>query len=543
MAKKHEQPDAPFMKNGIRPGVFYYGDNLEGMQKLPDECIDLIYLDPPFNSKKQWSGVVEWRDKMTTVAFKDAWSLNQIKQTWFDLIQSKEEYQPLREVAEAVRATAGVNAYAYILYMAIRLIEMKRILKGAGSIYYHCDPVMSHSVKLMMDSIFGLENFRNEIVWKRTNSPKSQTKTWGVQRDCLLFYTKTDEFVFNKVHKPYSPEQLRAFRYDDNDGRGAYQTIALIAGSSQKPPNRKTFDFRGVKGAWLYKKETLDKWWKEGRIHKTPTGYRLKDYLKDREGAPISDIWADSLVAPIQTTERLGYPTQKPEALLERIILASTNEGDVVLDPFAGSGTTCAIAEILNRRRIGMDLNREAADISTKRLRKLIKSLSKEEQKNRQSLFFRGDKNAFGVRRQTAAESVERAKGLQNILNKDEIEVSNAHRRKLKEDALQVQHGRCLGCGRWSLDGANFDCEHIYPKSQGGLLTKNNTQALCGNCNSVKQSGTMRDLWKRLDAKSSRPVWTGDFWRLVLRVGEKKNYTKGDLADADKRRAKADKNG
>ena len=491
MAKKHKQPDSPFMKNGIRPGVFYYGDNLEGMQKLPDECIDLIYLDPPFNSKKQWSGVVEWRDKMTTVAFKDAWSLNQIKQTWFDLIQSKEEYQPLREVAEAVRATAGVNAYAYILYMAIRLIEMKRILKGTGSIYYHCDAVMSHSVKLMMDSVFGMQNFRNEIVWSYRRWA-GKARKFQQMHDVILFYTKTDDYVWT------APMEEKA----------------------EGTPKYKRWNAQDESGVWRT--------------------YSDKSVVVNKTN--MRDVWEISRLQS-SAKERLGYPTQKPEALLERIILASTNEGDVVLDPFAGSGTTCAIAEILNRRRIGMDLNREAADISTKRLRKLIKSLSKEEQKNRQSLFFRGDKNAFGVRRQTAAESVERAKGLRNILNKDEIEVSNAHRRKLKEDALQVQHGRCLGCGRWSLDGANFDCEHIYPKSQGGLLTKNNTQALCGNCNSIKQSGTMRDLWKRLDAKSSRPVWTGDFWRLVLRVGEKKNYTKGDLADADKRRAKADKNG
>ena len=471
-----------FARDGIRPGVFYYGDNLEGMQKLPDACIDLIYLDPPFNSKKQWSGVVEWRDKMTEVAFRDTWTMSDIKQVWFERIQSKEAYQPLREVAEAVRITAGENAYAYILYMAIRLIEMKRVLKDTGSVYYHCDPVMSHSVKLMMDSVFGAKNFRNEIVWYYTNASRGK-RVLAKSHDVILWYTKSGEYAFNR---------------DD--------ILAPFASGMTE---------------WRY----------------TRGGQKGKPMPKGK--TPDDVVVLPSLNA--MDKERLGYPTQKPEKLLERIILASTNEGDVVLDPFAGSGTTCAVAEKLNRRRIGMDINREAADISTKRLRAVIKSLSKKEQKERQSLFYKGSKNVNGVRRQTAAKSVEQAKGLQNIIGESDKEVSAAHRGKLKEAALQVQHGRCLGCGRWSLDGANFDCEHIYPKSQGGLLTQSNTQALCGNCNSIKGNGTMSELWKRLETKATSPYWNGDFWRLVLRVGVAKNYAKKDLADAKKRCAKADK--
>ncbi|MGI9337298.1 MAG: DNA methyltransferase [Gammaproteobacteria bacterium] len=477
-----QTPDV-FARDGIRPGVFYYGDNLEGMQKMPDACIDLIYLDPPFNSKKQWSGMVEWRDKMTEVAFSDTWTINSVKHEWFYLIQSKEAYQPLREVAEAVRITAGENAYAYILYMAIRLIEMRRILKDTGSIYYHCDPVMSHSVKLMMDAIFGLPNFRNEIVWCYRTGGVS--KRWfGRKHDTLLFYVKDAEakYAFNLIkEKSYLTHKYGFANIDIQQDEGGYYT---------------------------------------------------KTHCRDH--------WAMDALRGNQP-ETVGYPTQKPETLLERIILASTNEGDVVLDPFAGSGTTCAIAEKLNRRRIGMDLNREAADISTKRLRAIIKSMSKEEQKRRHSFFYQGGKNAIGVRRQTAAKAIANAKDMRNVLDKNDKEVAAAHRKKLKDAALRVQHGRCLGCGIWSPDSTNFHCEHIYPKSRGGLLTQHNTQALCGNCNSIKGSGTMRDLWRKLVDK--KPHWGNDFWRLVLRAGAEKNYAEEDMKDADKRRIRADKNG
>ncbi|MGI9338245.1 MAG: DNA methyltransferase, partial [Gammaproteobacteria bacterium] len=494
MAKAGGYDDGGFLPDGIRPGLFFFGDNLEGLQKLAAETIDLIYLDPPFNSKKQWSGIVEDDREQAEVAFKDTWTMGDIKPEWLNRIGAKEQYDALREVAEAVRATSGESAMAYILYMAIRLIEMQRVLKPTGSIYYHCNPVMSHGVKLLMDAIFGADNFQNEIVWKRTNSPKSQAKTWGVQRDCLLFYAKSGAFVFNKAHTPYTKEQLRAFRNDDNDGKGAYQTIALIAGSSQKSPNRKTFDFRGVSGAWLYKKETLEQWWREGKIKKTPHGYRLKDYLAERKGAPVSDIWTDENVAPIQAKERLGYPTQKPEALLERIILASSNPGDIVLDPFAGSGTACAVAEKLGRLRIGMDLNETAAITATLRLQKVMDE--RNEQKA-EPLLMQGSEDIELILEQGAAESIKNAAALPNIAGEQKTERGEHWRARLCAMALQKQHGRCLGCGKWAASGDTFECDHIEPKSRGGLLTEDNTQALCRKCNGKKGSGTMADLWAK----------------------------------------------
>ena len=485
MAQK-TKTDSPFHKDGIRPGVFYYGDNLQGMQKMPDACVDLIYLDPPFNSKKQWSGVVEWRDQMTAVAFKDAWGINDIQKTWFYLIQSKEEYQALREVAEAVRATAGMNAYAYILYMAIRLIEMKRILKDTGSIYYHCDPVMSHSVKLMMDAIFGAQNFHNEIVWSyRRWSGKA--RRYQSMHDIILFYAKTDGYIWNE------PMEAKA----------------------EGTPKHKRWNAKDESGTW----------------------HTYSDKSVAVPQTNMRDVWNISRLQSV-VAERTGYPTQKPEALVERIILASTNPGDVVLDPFAGSGTTCAVAEKLGRKRIGMDLNRAAADISTTRLRTIIKSLSAKERKARLSLFYRGDKNAAAVRRQTASESINKAKNLPNLLDKNEMEVAQQHKAKLKAHALEMQHGRCMGCGKWTEDGEGWECDHIQPKSHGGLLTRENTQALCRLCNGIKGTKTMLALWRALDGKNKLNT-SAAFWRLAMRVIGKKSYAEQDGKFAKNQCAKA----
>ena len=505
--KKSRAIDGKFLPDGIRPGVFFFGDNLEGLQKLASESVDLVYLDPPFNSKKQWSGVVQDSREQTKVAFKDTWTMGDIKPEWLNRIGAKEQYDALREVAEAVRATAGERAQAYILYMAIRLIEMHRVLKPTGSIYYHCDPVMSHSVKLLMDSVFGASNFRNEIVWYYAG-PARVTKHFPRKHDTLFLYSKGKSVVFNKTYGPL-PEYLHNRARKDPDGRlWVDQRLGELSDNK----------IRQMK--------------KEGRVFETQTGgLRRKQYLDEMSGAQVNDVWELPIINS-QAEERLGYPTQKPEALLERIILASTNEGDVVLDPFAGSGTACAVAEKLNRLRIGMDLNETAAITSTLRLQKIMDE--RRDKKAAEPLLLDGSEDINLVLEQGAAESIKNAASLPDA--ESEETARGAHwRARLCEKALRRQHGRCMGCGMWSADSGEFECDHIEPKSRGGLLTEQNTQALCRKCNGKKGSGTMAKLWAGLE--ESGHEWPLHFWHLASRAMKGKSYAMESVRDANRRYA------
>jgi adenine specific DNA methylase Mod len=360
----------------------FFGDNLDILKnKIADESIDLIYLDPPFKSGEEYNVIFKpERVKGATAqikAFEDTWRWGEeAEKSYSDLISgeiTKEKPNPkFLEFIKAMREYLGeCSMMAYLVMMAPRLLELKRVLKKSGSIYLHCDPTASHYLKLLMDAIFGPENFRNEIIWKRTNSTKAQTKGFGRQHDVLLFYSKSQNFTFHKVYtKDIDKKQ---FRYNDKDGRGPYQTVPLVAAGLQKHEKRKEFEFHGIKAAWLYSKEKLENWWREGKIHKTKSGtYRLKVYLNKLPGKLVSDLWIDKEVPPLQgrSGESLGYPTQKPVALLERIIKASSNDGDLVLDPFCGCGSAIEAAHKLGRRWIGIDISYLAIDIIVKRLRK-----------------------------------------------------------------------------------------------------------------------------------------------------------------------------
>ncbi|MDF1498749.1 MAG: site-specific DNA-methyltransferase, partial [Patescibacteria group bacterium] len=247
-------------------------------------------------------------------------------------------------------------------------------LADDGSIYVHCDYRLNSYTRIVLDELFGKNNYKNEIVWKKLNSPKAQSVSLGNQYDSIFFYTKSDNFIFNKVYKNYTADQLKMYNKNDKDGKGYYQTVALIAGGSQRSSQRKSFEFRGVNEQWLYSLEKLEDFWKKGRIYKTPSGYRLKVYLEQSEGALVSDMWFDNEVAPIQRAE---YPTQKPEKLLERIVKASSNEGDLVADFFCGSGTTLSVAEKLGRKWIGSDLGRFSIHTTRKRMIGVQRELKK----------------------------------------------------------------------------------------------------------------------------------------------------------------------
>ena len=363
----------------LKNRTIFNRDNLDILKGINSNCIDLIYLDPPFNKKKEFTAPIG--SSAEGASFKDWFREADVKDDWLKEIQEDYDglYKFLNNIKELSNITASKNNkhylynYCYLSYMAIRLIEMRRILKDTGSIYLHCDPTMSHYIKILMDIIFGENNFRNEIVWKKTNSPKSQSKALGEQHDIIFFYSKTKTFIFNKVYKNLDEKSLSL--YSNKDENGKFQTVSIVAGGLQKYEGRKEFNFKGAIKPWLYSLEQLNKWWKLGLIYKTKNGnYRKKQYLRDILGKLISDLFVDNEVNPIQGSakEYIGYPTQKPVALLERIIKASSNEGDVVLDPFCGCATTCIASEKLNRQWIGIDISHEAYKLVEKRLGKEV---------------------------------------------------------------------------------------------------------------------------------------------------------------------------
>jgi len=343
----------------------YYGDNLDILREhIKDESVALIYLDPPFKSDQNYNVLFKEQNGSKSVAqiqaFEDTWHWDRKAVEIYDEILQKAP-KHVADLIVAFQIFLGNNdLLAYLVMMAIRLIELHRILKPTGSIYLHCDPTASHYLKLLMDAVFGGTNFQNEIIWRRSNSPKSQSKGFGTQHDIILLYGKSSNIQFHKIYtKDLDDKYLKSFCHDDDDGKGSYQTVAIVAGGLQKYPGRKEFEFKSVKAPWLYSKEKLERWWKEGLIYKTKTGmYRKKVHLKNISGKIVSDLWTDKEVNPLQgiSKEKIGYPTQKPESLLERILNASSKEGDLVLDPFCGCGTTIIAAEKLKRQWIGIDI-------------------------------------------------------------------------------------------------------------------------------------------------------------------------------------------
>lgn len=366
------------MPQAITRNTLFYGDNLQILREyIPDESIDLVYLDPPFNSQRTYN--VLFRDESgqeseaQIAAFDD---------TWHWTMAAEEAYRGLVEespgevgqMIAAMRSFIGTNqVMAYLVMMAIRLVELHRVLKSTGSLYLHCDPTASHYLKMILDTIFGPDMFINEIVWKRT-SAHSSSKKYGPIHDTILFYGKSEEFQWETQYEPFDPGYIKThYRSVGEDGRH-FTTSDLTAegtrnGSSGLPWRGYDPNIKG--NHWKYTIENLDRLDSEGRIHWPRNGGwpRYKRYLDEQKGRLLQDIWIDIPPINSQAAERLGYPTQKPEALLERIIAASSNEGDLVLDPFCGCGTTIAAAQKLNRRWIGIDITHLSIALQKYRLR------------------------------------------------------------------------------------------------------------------------------------------------------------------------------
>ena len=363
------------MKNKL-----YYGDNLDVLRSreyFPDECVDLIYLDPPFNSSRSYNVLFKSESGADSpaqiTAFEDTWHWGETAEaTYDDLIV----HAP-NEVSTAVEALMNLiqrnQMMAYLVMMTARLVELHRVLKPTGSLYLHCDPTASHYLKIVLDAIFGAEHFRSEIVWKRTSSHNDASR-WGSVHDVILYYSKSDKFVWNEIYTEYDEEYKKRFRRKDPDGRiwtdGDVTAKGLSGGGY-------TYEYKGITSLWRVPLETMKRLDQENRLHFTRTGgIRIKRYLDEMPGIPAQDVVTDIPPINSQAKERLGYPTQKPLKLLERIILASSRKGDIVLDPFCGCGTAIAAAHKLNRCWTGIDITHLAISLQKYRLADMFELVS-----------------------------------------------------------------------------------------------------------------------------------------------------------------------
>ncbi len=380
--------------------TMWTGDNLDIMRGMNSESVDLIYLDPPFNSNRTYSAPIG--SQAAGAAFKDTWTLSDVDNAWHGEIADR---QPaLYSIIDAAGHSHGKGMKSYLIMMAVRLLEMRRILKETGSLYLHCDPTASHYLKSLMDAIFGAGNFRNEIVWcyRGGGVPKYD---FARKHDILFRYSKTENVVFNvdAVRVAYSEDSSERLKYKARSFResGTYDNY------NQNPRGKHPED-----------------WW------------------------PMQPIMPSS-------KERVGYPTQKPLALLDRIIKASSNEGNLVLDPFAGCATACVAAERLHRQWVGIDISEKAAELVQVRIRREI------------DLFH----DFKPIRRSEVPQRTDLGK-LPNY-------------RTHKHQLFGKQEGHCRGC-RVAFPFRNFTVDHVVPRTRGGTDHLDNLQLLCGACNSLK---------------------------------------------------------
>lgn len=357
--------------------TLYYGDNLDVLRRyVADESVDLVYLDPPFKSDQNYNVLFQEQDGTGAAAqiqaFEDTWRWDQAAARAF--AEVVEAGGQVSLAMQAFRTVLGdSDMLAYLAMMAPRLVELRRVLKPTGSIYLHCDPTASHYLKMLMDAVCGPQNFRNEIVWKRSHAHNSANR-FGANHDVILFYAKTEAVAWYRVFQAYDPAYIeKHYRHVDADGRRYKHENPTGAGTRDGATGR---PWRGIdptaKGRhWAKTPEELERLDAAGLIYwpKKEGGWPyIKMYLDEQNGIPAQDVWADIDPINMMAAERLGYPTQKPEALLERIVLASSNEGDLVLDPFCGCGTAIAVAQRLKRQWIGIDITHLAVSLMKHRL-------------------------------------------------------------------------------------------------------------------------------------------------------------------------------
>ena len=371
--------------------MLYYGDNLEMLQRhIPDDSIDLIYLDPPFNSNRSYN--VLFRESTGAAseaqieAFEDTWQWGPIAATAYDGVVTGPNQEVARVLKAMVEGLGHNQVTAYLSMMTPRLMELHRVLKQSGTLWLHCDPTSGHYLKMLLDGVFGAARFIDQVVWKRSwaHSDVSQgAQHFGRVYDILLMYSKAEKYSWNAQFLPYDQSYIDTFYKHVEDGTGRrYQLDNLTAA---KPGGDTLYEWRGFKPYrgryWAYSKDKMEQFEKDGRLVYPKKGGvpRYKRYLDEMPGVPLQNLWSDIPPIHSRSPERLGYQTQKPLALLERIVNVSTHPGDVVLDPFCGCGTAIHAAQKLGRRWIGIDITYLAIGLIRRRLQSAFPGLTVDE--------------------------------------------------------------------------------------------------------------------------------------------------------------------
>ncbi len=360
--------------------TLYYGDNLPVLREhIKDESVDLIYLDPPFNSNRSYN--ILFKDESgqggdaQIAAFDDSWHWGPSAEATYDELITKAQGN-IPTMISALRQFIGNNQMmAYLVMMAARLIELHRVLKPTGSLYLHCDPTASHYLKIILDSVFNPLNFRNEIIWKRTSAHNTTTKKFGDITDSIFFYSKSDKYFFASPRQDHDESYVDNFyKHKDPDGR-RYRLHLIERNQALGVRENLIYEYKGFtpQYGWMMEKPKLEMLDKQGKLVWSSKGRPgRKIFLDEVAAPPVGNLWSDILPIQAQAAERLGFPTQKPLALLERILQASSKPSDIVLDPFSGCGTCIAAAQKLGRQWIGIDITHLAIAMHKARLKDMF---------------------------------------------------------------------------------------------------------------------------------------------------------------------------
>ena len=447
--------------------TLWTSDNLDILRGMNSETVDLIYLDPPFNSNREYAAPIG--SKAAGAAFKDTWTLSDLDVAWAGYIA--DEHPALENVLSCAGMAHSKGMQSYLTMMAVRMLELHRVLKPTGSLYLHCDPTASHYLKQLLDTIFGQGRFRNEIIWERTKPKGNMTRRYPTNHDVIFAYGKTDKTFWDddEVFIPYDLDNLdekTLEQYDkiDSDGR-RYQLTSLLNPNKDRP--NLTYELLGVERVWRWERDRMQAEYERGRVVQTAPGNvpRYKRYLDEQRGKPLTDIWTGLEMTGQEDTD---YPTQKPVALLDRIIRAATAPGDMILDPFCGCATTCVAAERLERQWVGIDLSSKAVDLINDRLRDDM-----------------GDLFHYGF-----------VTSRTDIPRRTDIEAPKDYRTH-KHILYGTQEGCCNGC-KVHFEFRNLTVDHIVPRKRGGTDHESNLQLLCAHCNSVKGDRPMEYLLAHL---------------------------------------------